>query len=228
MDLRNKNVTVWIAKMPKYITNAILEYNKQLNIGKIIIDKDEETNKSSIRIVLSNEIKNMNIPIDHVVEVKDKNMKLYLIKNNEEKLAIEGIVNKECLIKPVINMKYLEYKKNKTENQKSKKSVKFFNYFTELKKGERYGSLKEVDFLARKRKMMLQDKKRERLDAKDVLDMIFNAFEQHEFWTVKDLADFTGQPVAYIQELIGGICVLNKTDHKNSYELKPEYKQQKY
>ncbi|KAI5173208.1 transcription initiation factor TFIIF subunit beta [Pancytospora epiphaga] len=78
--------------------------------------------------------------------------------------------------------------------------------------------------MARNRKIMLQEKKRERLDSQDVYDMIFNAYEKRPLWTVKDLADFTGQPTAYIQELIADICVLNKKDHRHAYELKPEYK----
>lgn len=228
MDFNNKKVTVWIAKLPKYITSIILDSNKKLNIGKLLVDKNEKDNSIDIKINLSKDIKAFNIPIDHVVEIKNKEKKLYLIKNAGDKYSIEGMANKECLIKPVINAMYLEYKKNKIKNNDTKKTIKIFDYFSEVKKGERYGLLKEVDILAKKRKIMLQEKKRERLDRKYVLDMIFNAFEQHEFWTVKDLADFTGQPVAYIQELITEICVLNKADHKNSYELKPEYKQTDY
>ena len=55
--------------------------------------------------------------------------------------------------------------------------------------------------------------------------MVFKAFEKYSSWTVKDLADFCGQPVAFIQEIVSDICVLNKKDLKNMYELRPEYRQ---
>ncbi|ORD92990.1 T2FB [Enterospora canceri] len=98
------------------------------------------------------------------------------------------------------------------------------NHFEQLKRGEKYTGLKEMEAHARKKKRQLQEKKRERLDKSDAIDVLFKAFEKHGAWTVKDLADFTGQPVAYIQEIIGEIAVLDKKDYKNTYILKKQFK----
>lgn len=225
LDTSNKRLTVWIGKFPKYISDIILNSKSKLNIGHLSIDKNDKLATVDIKIDLSEQLKMHDIPTEHTIEIKDKDLKMYVIKNDLNKLYVEGFINKECFIKPIINSKYLEYKKLQMKNKNEENSVKIMDYFSEIRKGEKYGSLRELEILAKKRKTMLQEKKRERLDSQDVLEMIFNAFEQHDLWTVKDLADFTGQPVAYIQKLINEICVLNKKDHKSSYELKPEYKQ---
>lgn len=221
IDTSNKKVTVWIAKVPKYIGEKMMQCEEETVMGTLSIDRTETG--VSLGIKLSDEMLSTGIPAEHIIDVKQRDGNAYIIGGVPESISIDGCIDKECFIRPVINAEYLSFKKSqKTENVESE--VKIIDYFTEIRKGEKYGSLKELDSLAKKRKVMLQEKKRERLDSQDVLDMIFNAYEQHNLWTVKDLADFTGQPVAYIQELVSDICVLNKKDHKNSYELKPEYR----
>ncbi|XP_077301486.1 general transcription factor IIF subunit 2-like [Arctopsyche grandis] len=128
---------------------------------------------------------------------------MYLISNDKKKMYIEGTVNKECFVQPVVNAEYLKFKRSlkETENEK----VKVLDYFAEVKRNGKYSSLREMEVLAKKRKQMLQEKKRERLEREDVLEILFNAFEKHDLWTVRDLADFSGQPVAYIQELVNEV-----------------------
>ncbi len=96
----------------------------------------------------------------------------------DEAMNIEGVVNKECFIKPVMNAKYLQYKKlirNAVDNIEEK--TKFIDYFEDIKKTAKFSRIKEIDLLAKKIKQFLQDKKRERLEKGDVMEIIFNAFE---------------------------------------------------
>lgn len=39
------------------------------------------------------------------------------------------------------------------------------------------------------------DGKRARADKQQVLDMLFSAFEKHQYYNIKDLVDITKQPV---------------------------------
>lgn len=267
LNTDKKKVTVWLAKLPKYLGEKILSADREIRIGTLNINRKENDNQVTIEI--SDTLKGTGIPTEYTISIKDQDKPMYILQNDanrskgsnavdspsinsrrsvpdlskvknksfsellkdspfpeEGSFSIQGVINKECFIRPVINEKYLEYKKAmQSLAEQNESTVKMIDYFAEVRKGEKYGSLKEMDILARKRKKQLQDKKRERLDKQDVIDIIFNAFEKHEFWTVRDLADFSGQPVAYIQELVSEICVLNKKDHRNTYELKPEYKQ---
>lgn len=222
INTTNKNHTMWIAKFPKYLAERILSARGELDVGRITIKRADDGAGTVLEIALADAFRNSNIPYEHIMDIKEKQQGIYIVRNGSDQMVLEGHVNKEAFIRPVINERYLGYKR--LVRSSSSASTKIIDYFKEVRKGEKYGSLKELDILARKRKMMLQGKKRERLESQDVYDMIFHAFEQRPSWTVKDLADFTGQPVAYIQELVADICVMNKKDHKNAYELKPEYK----
>jgi len=55
--------------------------------------------------------------------------------------------------------------------------------------------------------------------------MLFAAFEKHQYYNIKDLVKITKQPVTYLKEILKEICVYNmKNPHKNTWELKPEYR----
>lgn len=190
-------------------------------LGSLGVEKTEMG--ATLDFQLSKMIQDTGIPKKYIVEMKEKEKGMYLVTQGKG-MEVEGIVNKEVFIRPVMNSEYLEFKRRMRAAEEEK--VKVIDYFSEMKRSGKYSMLKEMDVLARKRKQMLQEKKRERLDKEAVMEILFNAFEIHERWTVKDLADFSGQPVAYMQEIVNEVCVLNKRDHRNTYELKPEYKRQ--
>ncbi|KAI5149762.1 transcription initiation factor TFIIF subunit beta [Enteropsectra breve] len=216
-------VSVWIAKVPKYLGENIMEQQNGTKLGQLNITKSADGG-NDIGLSLSDAILRAGIPKEHTIEIKDRENDMYLMSMHGGAVNADGCIDKECSIKPVLNAEYFAYKRQLKENEAGKHPAMVIDYFTEIRKGEKYGNLRELELQSRKRKSMLQNKRRERLESKDVFDMIFNAYEQRESWTVKDLSDFTGQPQAYILELLGEICVLNKKDHKNTYELKPEYK----
>lgn len=219
MDLNTdkKKITVWLAKLPKYLGERITKLQNNATAGKLHI------NGSEIKIRFSDSVLSSGIPTEYTVDLREKDNGMYLV--NSKNMNIQGHINKECFIKPVINSQYLEFKRNLSKTKDLVAETMVVDYYTEAKRTSKYSSIKEMDILARKRKEMLQSKKRERLNKEDVMEIVFNAFEKHSLWTVKDLADFSGQPLAYIQEIVNEICVLNKRDHKNTYELRPEYKQ---
>lgn len=89
-------------------------------------------------------------------------------------------------------------------------------------------------------------------DDKDaVLDMLFAAFEKHQYYNIKDLVKITRQPVVsfnkiyiytiiynfliyifyvqvYLKEILSEVCSYNiKNPHRNMWELKPEYRHYK-
>lgn len=64
-----------------------------------------------------------------------------------------------------------------------------------------------------------------RAERQQVLDMLFSAFEKHQYYNIKDLVDITKQPVTYLKENLREIGVYNaKGAHKSTWELKPEYR----
>lgn len=70
--------------------------------------------------------------------------------------------------------------------------------------------------------------KKARDDKDSVLEMLFSAFEKHQYYNIKDLVKITKQPITYLKEILKEVCNYNlKNPHKNMWELKPEYRHYK-
>jgi transcription initiation factor TFIIF subunit beta len=64
------------------------------------------------------------------------------------------------------------------------------------------------------------------MERSDLLDLLFQIFEERPNNSLKALVDRTKQPLAWLREVLNDICIQNKRGpHSGSYELKPEYKQ---
>uniref|UniRef100_A0A7E4VRZ2 General transcription factor IIF subunit 2 n=1 Tax=Panagrellus redivivus TaxID=6233 RepID=A0A7E4VRZ2_PANRE len=61
-----------------------------------------------------------------------------------------------------------------------------------------------------------------------VMDMIFQAFEKHQYYKLVDLQAITKQPQNFIREILTDIAVYNTAPpHKSMWELKQEYRNYK-
>lgn len=70
--------------------------------------------------------------------------------------------------------------------------------------------------------------KKARDDKDVVLNMLFSAFEKHQYYNIKDLVKITRQPIGYLKEILKEFCEYNvKNPHKNMWELKKEYRHYK-
>lgn len=70
--------------------------------------------------------------------------------------------------------------------------------------------------------------KKARDDKDSVLNVLFAAFEKHQYYNIKDLQKITRQPIVYLKEILKEVCNYNlKNPHKNMWELKPEYRHYK-
>jgi transcription initiation factor TFIIF subunit beta len=55
--------------------------------------------------------------------------------------------------------------------------------------------------------MTLQKDKRFRANEDELQAMIFKAFETHQYYTLKNLADRCNQPVAYVKDALKDVCL---------------------
>ena len=66
--------------------------------------------------------------------------------------------------------------------------------------------------------------KRDRLPRSDLLTLLFTEFSRYPYWTLKNLALVTQQPLVWLKEVVNEVGVLNKRGpYANMYSLKPEY-----
>jgi transcription initiation factor TFIIF subunit beta len=55
------------------------------------------------------------------------------------------------------------------------------------------------------------------------MDLIFKYFQQRDYWNIKDLNEYTRQPIVYLKEVLNEVCLYhNSGPNKGLYELKPE------
>ncbi|XP_036837955.1 general transcription factor IIF subunit 2-like isoform X2 [Oncorhynchus mykiss] len=139
-----------------------------------------------------------------------------------ERISLEGLVVQRAECRPAVSENYMKLKRLQIEelskpvrlSQQLEKAVT-----TNYKPVANHSYNLEYD---RKKK---EEGKRARVDKQQVLDMLFSAFEKHQYYNIKDLVDITKQPVSYLKEILRDIGIYNvKGTHKNTWELKPEYR----
>ncbi|KAG0440582.1 General transcription factor IIF subunit 2 [Dictyocoela muelleri] len=211
LDTRKSEVSIWLVKFPSFLAEKIKNYD-ELDIGTLQIIPATKNTPPITKFL----IKNMpDLPQEYELTFTNIENNLYVIDDDK----IEGRITRQCRVQPVLNKEYFEFQKLRSVNLQKTRSTRVIHYQDKVKP-----SASEVDIIARKRRKYISENKRERLEKNEAIDLIFGAFEKHSLWSVKDLSDFTGQPVAYVQELVDELCTPKRTDYRNLYELKPEYR----
>uniref|UniRef100_A0A8C6SGM7 General transcription factor IIF subunit 2 n=1 Tax=Neogobius melanostomus TaxID=47308 RepID=A0A8C6SGM7_9GOBI len=130
------------------------------------------------------------------------------------KIALEGMVVQRAECRPAVSESYMKLKRLQIEeslkparvSQQLQKAVT--NNYKPVANHAKEGGREEGEG-----------------EKQQVLDMLFSAFEKHQYYNIKDLVDITKQPVTYLKEILRDIGIYNvKGTHKNTWELKPEYR----
>ena len=142
-----------------------------------------------------------------------------------DKLSMEGKVVQRAECCPISNALYSDIKKDAlTKAGEPKRMLKQLDKHVTT-------SFKPVSIhassLANERAKKAEGKKM-RDDKEKVQEIIFELFEKHQYYNIKDLMQETRQPIAYLKEILKDICnYCVKPPHRYMYELKPEYRHYK-
>ncbi|XP_054442331.1 general transcription factor IIF subunit 2 isoform X1 [Pteronotus mesoamericanus] len=140
----------------------------------------------------------------------------------EDKLSLEGIVVQRAECRPAASENYMRLKRLQIEE--SSKPVRLSQQLDKAVTTN-YRPVANHQYNIEYERKKKEDGKRARADKQYVLDMLFSAFEKHQYYNLKDLVDITKQPVGYLKEILKEIGIQNvKGIHKNTWELKPEYR----
>uniref|UniRef100_A0A8C4R2P0 General transcription factor IIF subunit 2 n=1 Tax=Eptatretus burgeri TaxID=7764 RepID=A0A8C4R2P0_EPTBU len=143
-------------------------------------------------------------------------------KGPSDKLSFEGVVVQKADCQPCKNDAYMKLKRMHIEQSSkpgrlSQQLEKAITTNYKPVSNHQYN----IEFERRKK----EEGKRARADKQQVLDMLFSAFEKHQYYNIKDLVDVTKQPITYLKDILREIGIYNvKGTHKNTWELKPEYR----
>uniref|UniRef100_A0A673AYF9 General transcription factor IIF subunit 2 n=1 Tax=Sphaeramia orbicularis TaxID=375764 RepID=A0A673AYF9_9TELE len=139
-----------------------------------------------------------------------------------DEISLEGLVVHRAECRPVVNDNYMKLKK--LQIQESMKPQRLSQQL-ERAVTNVFKPVANHDFNLEYEKKKKSEGKMVRADRQLVLDMLFSAFEKHQYYNIKDLVDITKQPVTYLKEIMREIGTYNsKGAHKSTWELKSEYR----
>lgn len=239
LDLSNSGRGVWLVKVPKYISSRWEKAPGNIEVGKLKISK-VSGQKAQVSLTLSESVLCLgdeSIPKDHRLDVSmvtRQTMGVFShytpgpnpddIVPESEKLCLEGKIVQKLECRPYADNCYMKLKlesirKASQPTRQMKKLdgiVQNFKPVSDHKHNIEYEEKKKAEG------------KKARDDKEVVLEMIFAAFEKHQYYNIKDLVTKTRQPVVYLKEILKEVCNYNlKNPHKNMWELKPEYRHYK-
>jgi len=235
LECVNGSRGLWLVKVPKYIS---ARWNKSVTpeVGKLTI-KSTPTgfpaggSNFDVRFVLNDAVAEMKenpddaaIPKDHKFNLSKSNagQTLAVFSQTGEKLSLEGKVVERAECRPASSdMNYMKLKKQSIyQASKPQRVVKQLDKIVNSYKPVS-DHKNNIEFEMMKK----SEGKKSREDKDKVMDMLFAAFEKHQYYNIKDLVRITRQPITYLKEILKEICTYNlKNPHKNMWELKPEYR----
>ncbi|XP_054743564.1 general transcription factor IIF subunit 2 [Anastrepha obliqua] len=249
LDLSNAGRGVWLVKVPKYIAQKWSKAPSNMDVGKLRISKTPGQ-KAQVSLSLTQAVVNLDpeekIPTEHILDVSVVTKQtlgvfshvMPLESNNisnakdkepqplseAEKLYMEGRIVQKLECRPIADNCYMQLKlesirKASVPQRKVQPIDKIVQNFKPVK-----DHAHNIEYRERKK----AEGKKARDDKNSVMDMLFNAFEKHQYYNIKDLVKITKQPIGYLKEILKEVCDYNmKNPHKNMWELKKEYRHYK-
>lgn len=241
LDVSNADRGVWLVKVPKYIATRWEKAPPNIEVGKLKILK-QPGQKCQIGLSLSDSVLNLkepgeeNIPRDHRLDaapVTHQTLGVFshtAASNHDgvipesEKLCLEGRIVQRLECRPYADNTYMKLKLETIRKaslptrqvKQLERVVQTYKPVSDHKNNILYTEKKK------------NEGKKARDDKEAVLNMLFAAFEKHQYYNIKDLVKITNQPIVYLKEILNEVCNYNlKNPHKNMWELKPEYRHYK-
>ncbi|CAL8321072.1 unnamed protein product [Merluccius merluccius] len=241
---------LWLVKVPKYLSHQWDKAMENGEVGMLRIGKKQE--KSEVSFKLNEELSTLNsreeklellkVPRDHPFTMQtvggqtlavfaqtatgqwchtkvNKWVKSFLFS---DEISMEGMVVQRAECKPAVSEGYVKLKKLQIEEstKPQRLSQQLEKAVTNIYKPVANHAVNS-EFEKKKR----QEGRMVRAERQVVLDLLFSAFERHQYFNIKDLVDITKQPVTYLKEIMREIGLYNtKGAHKSTWELKPEYR----
>lgn len=229
LDITNADRRVWLVKVPDYLSERLNELEEDgLDIGSVRIYKATQDTPAKVMVKLAESGPCGDMPKDYSMAFSKCDQKMHLFSEDIAGRAtrIEGRVDKEFYMKPVMNDEYRQVMSKRREAASRPKRT--IQMVTDIHEPTKLGLIKhhrEQDLIRAQKARIVPDERRERLPKKDVMDILFKAFERMPHWNFTGLVQLCQQPTVYLKEILGEIAVYNKRGpYKNLYELKPEYK----
>uniref|UniRef100_A0A3P9PFR0 General transcription factor IIF subunit 2 n=1 Tax=Poecilia reticulata TaxID=8081 RepID=A0A3P9PFR0_POERE len=233
-----QNKGVWLVKVPKYLSQQWEKVTEKGEVGKISIEKyvcftlNEEL---AAMTAAGEKEESLQAPREYPFTMHTVGAQTMAIFSQTDAdaeceisglfvpfiFSLEGTVVHRAECRPVVSDSYMKLKRLQVESVKPQRLVQQLDRAVATV----FRPVANHDFNLEYEKKKKSDGKMVRADRQLVLDLLFSAFEKHQYYSFKDLVDITKQPVTYLKEIMREIGVCNrKGAHKSTWELKPEYR----
>jgi len=238
VDCARASQSVWLVKVPKYLADVWDKTDSSGIVGSLRIPLNAAPNNVSFNLAEHltkvGDLKDVDVPRQHKFIMSDVRQSMGVFsetapdeddgKDARDRIAFEGKLAKRADCRPIESANYMLMKRKAIEKacRPTRQVKQIKGIVTTYKPISGYVANSEPE----KRKK--EEGKRVRAEREDVLEILFSAFEKHQFYTLKDLVGITQQPVVHLKAILRDVCNYNlKNPHKNTYELKPEYRHYK-
>uniref|UniRef100_A0A8D2DE16 General transcription factor IIF subunit 2 n=1 Tax=Sciurus vulgaris TaxID=55149 RepID=A0A8D2DE16_SCIVU len=216
-----KNTGVWLVKVPKYLSQLCAKAPGRGEVGKLRIAKNQ--GRTEVSFIPNEDLSNIHDVGGKPASVTTPGQHPFVLQSvgGQTLTTFTELVQiTEC--RPAASKNYMRLKRLQIEE--SSKLVRLSQQLEEVVPTN-YKPVANHQYNIEYERKKKEDEKRAQADKQHVLDMLFSAFEKHQYYNLKDLVDITQQPVGYLQDILKEIGMQNvKGIHKNTWELKPEYR----
>jgi len=228
VDCTNSEAKLWLVKVPKYLGQKWLDSNTP-EVGKLSINRKggrvEVTFKLNEHLAKSGDPS----PIDHnlMLSAPSKSETLGVLSrakddSEREVRKVEGSIVQSAVCRPSgMNAAY-----NNLKRSSFRAAQRVDRKVVLLGKNEMPHSIRPRErHEERQQKTNTLEGRKNRIEPEKLKEWLFELFEKHQYYSLKDLGEITKQPMAFLKEMLREIAVYNsKASSKNMWELKPEYR----
>ncbi|KAF2356386.1 Transcription initiation factor IIF beta subunit [Trinorchestia longiramus] len=232
LNLQNNSRGIWLVKVPKFLQKEWSQCSQGTEVGRLSISRCPKKRSAVIAFSMNEDLDGVKkMPRKHKFIQHEIKQCLGVFSEAEDstpgiepgssKVNLEGKIIQKFECQPVMDADYVRLK------QEVRKAAAIPQR-TSIAIDRPINVFKPISH----HKHVVADTERQangvknfRADRDKVLDMLFAAFEKHQYYNIKDLQKITKQPITFLKEILTEVCSYNmKAPHRNTWELKPEYR----
>lgn len=194
-------------------------------------DKPEEDNSTQRKFQRNNKFNNRYSNNSNGINKPNNSSPMPFVKTIPKKTTLFGKICHDCQVRPAVtDNKYKEYltRRQNIGPTKERPKVVLLDEIPGVVQSNAGPSIKGKStsvFLKSNANKNKNEGRAIRMPKKDLLDLLFQLFDDYEYWSIRGLRERTRQPESYLKESLDSIAnLIKKGPYTSKYTLKPEYK----
>uniref|UniRef100_A0A8C0P701 General transcription factor IIF subunit 2 n=1 Tax=Canis lupus familiaris TaxID=9615 RepID=A0A8C0P701_CANLF len=209
-----QNTGVWLVKVPKYLSQQWAKAPGRGEVGKLRIAKNQ--GRTEVSFTLNEDLANIHdiggkpasvsTPREHpfvLQSVGGQTLTVFTESSSEaHPVILDCVSESDCSTRCICPMAL--------QIEESSKPVRLSQQLDKVVTTN-YKPVANHQYNIEYERKKKEDGKRARADKQHVLDMLFSAFEKHQYYNLKDLVDITKQPVNMLRSSLDSAELLPLT-----------------